>query len=260
MLRFKVLLSIIIATIFVFSANGQVNVYSNAINFRQNNANDMQQTTYHYGQLNINSSTYYGLMVSNTGPYGCALYGQSSSGQGSIGVYGISYGSGSSNTNTGGEFYAYGGASNYGIYSYAPNQTGSYAGYFSGNVTVTGTFLNPSDQKFKTNIQPLTNCLVEVMGLKPKTFNYDTVTYSGMGFSGKKFFGLIAQDVATVMPSVVVDNIANQVVFDKGTGKPVNNNQIPCKGISYLELIPVLVGAIQEQQSEINALKAKLGN
>ena len=79
-----------------------------------------------------------------------------------------------------------------------------------------------------------------------------------MGFSGKKQFGLIAQDVETVMPTIVEDNLANQVVVDKATGRPVSKNQIPFKGISYLELIPVLVGAIQEQQAEIEQLKAAL--
>ena len=47
-------------------------------------------------------------------------------------------------------------------------------------------------------------------------------------------------------------------MIDKATGKPVSKNQIPCKGISYLELIPVLVGAIQEQQAEIEQLKTAL--
>jgi len=47
--------------------------------------------------------------------------------------------SGGTGTNYGVHGYAYGGETNYGVYGYAYGGSTNYAGYFSGNVTVTGT-------------------------------------------------------------------------------------------------------------------------
>ena len=65
-------------------------------------------------------------------------------------------------------FSASGGTTtNYGVYSTASGGASSYAGYFSGNVLVSGTFTNPSDERLKRNIAALDRPLAKVMALRP---------------------------------------------------------------------------------------------
>ena len=106
----------------------------------------------------------------------------------------------------------------------------------TGNIRATGTvyaqnFDNVSDISFKENIVPLIQSLEMVKKLNPVSFNWKT--------SGEKSLGLIAQEVEMVLPEVVHTN-------DK------------IKTVSYVQLISLLVSAIQEQQKQIDALSEKL--
>ena len=66
--------------------------------------------------------------------------------------------------------------------------------------------------------------------------------------TNKENFGLIAQDVEKVLPQVI----------DKSTLGKNNSNNTEYLGVRYQELVPVLVKAIQEQQSQIEELKTLL--
>ena len=61
---------------------------------------------------------------------------------------------------------------NYGIYSEASNGATNYAGFFNGNVTVTGTFVQPSDRKLKKDIKPFVSALDKINALSPVTYYY----------------------------------------------------------------------------------------
>ncbi|NBX22013.1 MAG: tail fiber domain-containing protein, partial [Betaproteobacteria bacterium] len=65
--------------------------------------------------------------------------------------------------------------------------------------------------------------------------------------NNKENLGLIAQDVEKVLPQVMDKN--------KIIG---SNDDTEYLGVRYQEIVPVLVKAIQEQQQQIEELKAKL--
>jgi hypothetical protein len=90
---------------------------------------------------------------------------------GFIGVHGSAYMSGTG-SRYGGFFTASGGTSgNYAVYGFASTAAGSYAGYFSGNVFVSGTLTQASDLRLKTGLQDMqSGALGQVLRLKPKTF------------------------------------------------------------------------------------------
>lgn len=94
-----------------------------------------------------------------------------------------------------------------------------------------------SDQRKKNNIQNLNiDAIQTIMQLRPVTFNWNTVIDDGMkGLQS----GFIAQELEKVLPNSVVT---------------VNNSE-KSKSVKYLELLPVLVKAIQEQQAQIELLK-----
>jgi hypothetical protein len=91
-----------------------------------------------------------------------------------------------------------------------------------------------SSRKWKTDIQPLDGALDKVERLQGVTFNWKS--------SGKHDIGLIAEEVASVVPELVA--------FD------VNGKD--AKGIEYSRLTALLVEAIKEQQNEISDLKGQL--
>jgi hypothetical protein len=129
-----------------------------------------------------------------------------------------------------------------------------------GNGAATGTWTWASDQKLKTNMQPVGSVLAKIKQLNAITYNYDVAKYPKMGLDPNKKFGFTAQNVETVFPELVRNDICpgSPVVKD---GKIVNgavDSATTYKGVDYIGLIPILLNAIQEQQAQIDALTAKI--
>jgi hypothetical protein len=119
----------------------------------------------------------------------------------------------------------------HGVYGFSST---NYAGYFQGNVLVTGCLVAsnlscPSDARLKENIAPLSYGLPEVLRLRPVTWQWKDATKT------EPNLGLIAQDVEPVLPELILQNADN-----KGS-----------LGLNYMGLIPVLVKGMQEQQAQI---------
>jgi hypothetical protein len=100
-----------------------------------------------------------------------------------------------------------------------------------------------SDGRLKENQVPLVYGLAEVMELSPKQYihhsSVDRSTWSAE--NAQKTIGLVAQDVYKVVPEAV--------------SIPENDDQ-DLWGLNYDKLVPVLINAIQEQQAQIDDLKA----
>lgn len=183
--------------------------------------------------------------------YGIGVHGEG----GYIGVRGLSTVSGTG-SRFAGYFGATGGAtSNYGIYAWATG-TGAYAGYFNGNVYISGVLTNPSDARLKTNIQPLQGNLQKLAALRPSSYNFDAIQTKVKGLPDKRQLGLLADDVAAVLPELVVDVPIPEDPADAKSTAP--GAPATFKTVNYTGMIPVLVGAIKEQQAEIASLKDAL--
>ena len=184
-------------------------------------------------------------------------------GANSYGVYGYAYRTASSGVA-------------YGVYGRVAGPWGSekYAGFFEGDVEVTGTFTNASDAKFKEAVEALsgTGTLAKVLDLQPKAYRYkQDAVGQRMGFSDGERFGFIAQELEQVFPELVSERMHTLPAVEApsepwdGEGPPPEPvieqaaQEVTYKAVNYVDLIPVLVGAIQEQQAEIAALKEALG-
>jgi hypothetical protein len=179
--------------------------------------------------------------------YGIGLFGEG----GWKGVVGYATVSGTGNR-VGGDFSAFGGSSvNYGVYSYASGGSSSYAGYFLGNVYVSGTFSNPSDPRLKRDIRALGGSLDKVMSVQPSTYLFDDSRVKMPGLPGGRQYGLLSTEVKKLMPELV-----SQIPVE-GNGK-ADQPPTMVESVNYMGMIPVLVGAIQEQQAQIAALQAAL--
>ena len=111
-------------------------------------------------------------------------------------------------------------------------RNGDYRGFFSES---TGNYSSISDRRTKKDITALENgTLKKVMQLNPVSYLMKEQTDT------KRNLGLISQEVQKIFPS-----ITNYV------------EESDLLTLSYTELIPVLIKALQEQQEIINAQNAK---
>ena len=178
----------------------------------------------------------------NTGA-GYGVYGENSSSSNYTGRYGV-YGIHSSSGN-----YGHLGSLNYGVYAYCCTY---YAGYFSGDVHVTGTFTNPSDERFKENVQPFSNALAKIKLMDVHTFNFIQMgEEKQLVLPEGEQIGLIAQELEEILPDLVSENVH---AYDKNEGiegAERDMERIEYKGINYIGLIPVLIEGMKEQQEQI---------
>lgn len=97
-------------------------------------------------------------------------------------------------------------------------------------------FTRMSDIRLKRDIQHIPNCISLVNQLRPVKYLLLS-DVNEPNSAGIPDYGFIAQEVEEVLPEVVAES---------GSG---------LLGIDYNALVPVLTGAIQEQQEEIKELK-----
>ena len=212
-----------------------------------------------YGEAN--GTTGYGVHGKSSGLNGIGVFGESiksgsaqrkyggyfiARGDTAVGIYGegsasdVGYGvhgKGIGNNSIG----VYGesvGLSNIAIYGKSP--TGGQAGYFDGNVyvtghlTVDGLFLNPSDKRLKKNITPLTNVLSSLSQINGFSYNWKIEDFPERNFKNNKLqVGVIAQDLEKVFP--------NFVFTDKDGYKSVD----------YIKLSVVTMQAVKELNSDV---------
>jgi hypothetical protein len=76
-----------------------------------------------------------------------------------------------------------------------------------------------------------------------------------MNLPSGNHYGLIAQELEKVFPELVSDNVHPSAEGSRG-GK--GGEEIHYKGVSYIELIPILIQAVKEQQEMINNLTKRI--
>jgi len=160
------------------------------------------------------------------------------------------------------------GAGIYGTQGGAMLINDKYAGFFNGNVNVTGVLsvngvsVQTSDQRTKQNIKALSetnNSLNGLLGLTPVSYNLNTDFFQtlqgeqGDTLSANEMYiepqladriqrGFIAQELQEIFPDLVFED--NDGVL----------------AINYIGLIPVIVDAIKEMQTQIISQEERIGN
>ena len=117
--------------------------------------------------------------------------------------------------------------------------TGAIAGIdASGNGRFAGDVVaySASDSRLKENIKPITNALEKVRKLGGYEFDWNDK--QTVWEEGKHDIGVIAQEVQAVVPEVTKERIDGYL------------------GVDYEKLVPLLIEAIKEQQTQIEELKA----
>ncbi len=143
-----------------------------------------------------------------------------------------------------------------GIYlgGYNVNNTGTstytaankvYCGGTFGSLPIHATAFNvASSADFKKNVSTLTYGLKEILQIRPVTYQYNFEK------SGLYSVGFIAEEVSAIIPELVAHHDEDDNVVSRENGKPV--------AMDYSKMTAVLVNAVQEQQAQIELLKAKI--
>jgi len=103
-----------------------------------------------------------------------------------------------------------------------------------GGTTLADNWTIRSSRRFKTNIQPLHDALGRIEALQGVSYERKS--------DGKHEIGVVAEDVARVVPEVVAHDPETQEV----------------EGVDYSRLVALLIEAVKSQQADIEGLKSQL--
>lgn len=141
--------------------------------------------------------------------------------------------------------------SHYGVYGFKPTGGSGFGGIFLNDLGYTGGFFNLSDERLKKNIKPLFNGIDKVKLLNFYTYNFKTDEYDVLG-GDELHYGVMANELEKILPSLVKSKI-----IDAGKIRSISEEKQPksipfeIKAVNYLELIPIAIQAIKEQQTII---------
>jgi len=123
-----------------------------------------------------------------------------------------------------------------------------WAGYFTGDIITSAPFIM-SDRRIKENIRPIENALTIIDKIQPKKYRFNTTAFPGLNLpSDKENYGVIAQELEEILPSLI-----KETPVPNADKKSFSAEKI--KTVNYLELVPILIQAVKEQQAEIEELK-----
>ena len=110
-------------------------------------------------------------------------------------------------------------------------------------------FVNISDKREKENIESLSYGLKEIMAMRPVSYTLKRDPF------GDKKLGLIAQEALLIVPEAVKTH--DNKIINEDSGK-YERIELERMGMTYQQLIPVLIQATQEQQQLINQLRKEI--
>lgn len=150
-----------------------------------------------------------------------------------------------------------GGKNTTGVYGEAVNCGAScWAGYFNGAV-YSSTGYTTSDANLKSNIEPITDPMNVINQLQPKSYVFNQVQNETMHLPDGTHFGMLAQDIETILPQLVKQGIQPEV--DDSLGNVIHP-EIDFKAVNYTEFIPFLVAAVKQMDSTNRALQSQLND
>jgi len=126
-----------------------------------------------------------------------------------------------------------------------------------GDIGTTGNYFLISDGRLKKDITPIENALEKILKIEGVSYYYNTEKYKKYTLNPRHQLGFIAQDLEKVVPeAVATKNLSTTNTGREEKGKDVEVMEV--KTVNLDAVIPILVEAIKEQQTQIEDLKKEL--
>ena len=124
------------------------------------------------------------------------------------------------------------------------NSNGAMCLDFAGNLRLDGAIddNSTSDINLKDDITPIESAIDKVKGINGVEFKWKEDAELALLKPGERSVGVIAQDVEKVLPTAVKSNSRDQLC------------------VEYNQLIPLLVEAVKDQQTQIEDLKQQIAD
>ena len=119
-------------------------------------------------------------------------------------------------------------------------------------VTVCSGAQDIPDAVIKKNVTVIDSPLERLIQLSPVSFEYDHANYKHLKLQHGRQYGFIAENLQPVFPTLVKERSISYMF-----GKNVYRNA-RIRIVDEASLVPILVAAIQEQQTDIEKLKAEV--
>jgi hypothetical protein len=117
-----------------------------------------------------------------------------------------------------------------------------------GSAIASGSW-NTSDIALKRDVADFTSAMDVIKKLRPRTYFFKQSNFPNLHLPSEKQYGFVAQELESVLPELVrTSKTAVQVANGERKMQEI-------KAVNYIELIPVLTKALQEQQQQIDELK-----
>ena len=140
-----------------------------------------------------------------------------------------------------------------------PGPNTGWGGLFQSDLGYTGFFGLLSDKRVKENIETIGNATSIIMKLRGVTYTHrlDDPRYADLGLKEGLTYGFIAQEVEGILPTLVVEKNFPHI----NSSHRMDTESKPAemlKSVSYIEMIPILVEGMKEQQEMIQELKKEI--
>lgn len=119
-------------------------------------------------------------------------------------------------------------------------------------INASSTAQQISDSKLKKNKAPVSNSLSYITRLQPVTYEYNRQDFKQLNLPAGPQIGFTAENVLQVYPSALSSR-NSWYSAGKNQQRAITTSQIDAD-----KLVPLLVGAIKEQQEQIEQLKREV--
>ena len=109
-----------------------------------------------------------------------------------------------------------------------------------------------ADKDIKTNVSTIDSPLKSILALNPRIYEFKTGQYNHLNLPAGRQYGFMADEFRQVFPGLV---------YNKPYSFMVGKNQYRSATVNSINtdaLIPILVASIQQQQQQIDQLRAEL--
>lgn len=132
-----------------------------------------------------------------------------------------------------------------------------WGGLFQNDLGYTGFFGAASDARLKKNIRTIDHPLDIILRLRGTVYEHDLARYPDLGLKEGLSYGFIAQEVEAVLPDIVKEKSMPHINSSQRNATEKQPDEL-IKTVGYVEVVPILVEAIKEQQKLIEALQKKV--